>query len=195
MMLVNKKTCLRIFRISALIICLLVSFIIEGVAQRNDVPPLSERLFYGGSFGLQLGSITDIQVSPVIGIWVLPRIAVATGPTYRFYKDYYFRTNIYGGRAYTQLVVIQDINSVIPIGARIGIFLHAENELLSLESETWKNPPYGSDRFYVNTLLAGAGISQPMGRRSSFNIMVLWALNDSQYDIYSNPEIRISFIF
>jgi hypothetical protein len=77
----------------------------------------------------------------------------------------------------------------------MGIFLHLENELLSLESETWKNLPYGSDRFYVNTLLAGAGISQPMGRRSSFNIMVLWALNESIYDIYSNPEIRISFIF
>ena len=191
----NKKACFRIFRISALIICLLGGSLFNGMAQRNDIPPLGERLFYGGSLGLQLGSITDIQVSPVVGIWVLPRIAVALGPTYRFYKDYYFRTNIYGGRAYTQLVVVQDISSMIPIGSRIGIFLHAENELLSLESESWKNPPYDSDRFYVNTLLAGAGISQPMGRRSSFNIMVLWALNDSQYDIYSNPEIRISFIF
>jgi hypothetical protein len=195
MMLVNKKACFRIFRISVIIICLLGSSVMDGMAQRNDTPPLRERLFFGGSFGLQLGSVTDIQVSPVIGIWVLPRIAIATGPTYRFYKDYFFRTNIYGGRAYTQLVVIQDINSIVPIGSSIGIFIHAENELLSLESESWKNPPYGSDRFYVNTLLAGAGISQPIGRRSSFNIMVLWALNDSQYGIYSNPEIRISFIF
>jgi hypothetical protein len=194
-MLVSKKARFHIFRISVLTLFLLGSFLSDGVAQRSDIPPLRERLFYGGSFGLQLGSITAIQILPVIGIWVLPRIAVATGPTYRFYKDYFFRTNIYGGRAYTQLVIIQDINSIIPIGSRIGLFLHAENELLSLESETWKNPPYSSDRFYVNTILAGAGISQPLGRRSSFNIMVLWALNDSEYDIYSNPEFRISFIF
>jgi hypothetical protein len=25
--------------------------------------------------------------------------------------------------------------------------------------------------------------------------MVLWALNDSGYQIYSNPEIRIGFVF
>ena len=43
----------------------------------KDVPPLKDRLFYGGSFGLQFGTFTDIEVSPIIAIWVLPRIGVA----------------------------------------------------------------------------------------------------------------------
>lgn len=164
-------------------------------AQRKDIPPLRDRLFYGGSFGLQFGSVTDIQLSPVIGIWILPRIGIAAGPTYRFYKNYFIKTDIYGGRSYAELVLVQDLNNIVPLGINTGIFLHLEDELLSLKSSSWKNPPYTSDRFYLNTVLAGAGISQPMGRRSSFNFMFLWALNDSYYNLYSTPEIRIAFIF
>jgi hypothetical protein len=169
----------------------------ETSAQRSgsEVPPLKERLFFGGSFGLQFGTITNIEASPIVGLWVLPRLAVAAGPDYRFYKDPIGRTSIYGGRGYTQIVLIRDINSIIPIGLNMGIFLHAEDEFLSLESAFWKDPPYTSDRFSVNTLLAGGGISQPLGRRGSINMMVLWTLNDSGYDIYGNPEIRVSFTF
>lgn len=171
------------------------SSIVFSQKSREEPPPFKERLFYGGSFGLQFGTITDIQFSPVIGLWVMPRLAVAVGPEYRFYKDPDDRTNIYGGKGYLQFVIIQNINSVIPIGVNTGIFLHLEDELLSLESYFWKNPPLTSDRFYINTVLAGGGISQQIGRRSSLNIMVLWALNDSGYGIYSNPEIRVSFTF
>ena len=169
--------------------------IVSAQKVREEIPPLRERIFFGGNFGLQLGTITDIQISPVIGLWVLPRLAVAVGPDYRFYKDRYDRTNIYGGKGYMQFVVIKDINSFLPIGANTGIFLHVEDEVLSLESSFWKNPPVFSKRFYINTVLAGGGISQQIGRRSSLNIMILWALNDSGYAVYSNPEIRFSFNF
>ena len=163
---------------------------------REEAPPIKERLFYGGSLGLMFGTITDIQVSPVIGFWVLPRVAVAVGPTYRYYKDQIDRTAIYGGRSYLQLVVIKDLSSVLPLGVHTGVFLHFEDELLSLKTSFWKKPPpYMTDRFYVNTVLAGAGLSQQIGRRSSLNFMVLWPLNDSGYNIYSKPEIKISFTF
>jgi hypothetical protein len=192
------------------IVCLLILLSISVVSGQNskddrfpfdqgnpdNTPPVKERLFYGGSLGLMFGTITDIQISPVIGFWVLPRVAFAVGPTYRYYKDRIDRTAIYGGRSYLQFVVIQDINSIIPVGVHTGLFLHAEDELLSLKTSFWKNPPpYKTGRFYVNTVMAGAGISQQIGRRSSLNLMVLWPLNDSVYELYSKPEIRISFIF
>jgi hypothetical protein len=178
-------------------VLIIFSFFSEISAQtiKDEAPPLRERLFYGGNFGLQFGTITDIQVSPVIGLWVLPRLAVAVGPDYMFYKYLGEHTNIYGGKAYLQFVVVKDISSFLPFGANTGIFLHLENELLSLESSFWKDPPYSSRRFYLNTVLAGGGISQQIGKRSSMNIAVLWALNDSPYAIYGNPEIRISFGF
>lgn len=178
-----------------LLLIFLTIQVCQAQKSRSETPPLRERLFYGGNFGLQFGTITDIQVSPVIGIWLLPRIAVAVGPDYRFYKYGTEKTNIYGGKAYIELVLIQDLNKLIPLGANTGIFVHLEDELLNLESSFWKNPPYLTERFKVNTILAGGGISQQMGRRSSLNIMALWALSDSGYGIYSKPEFRVSFMF
>ena len=156
--------------------------------------PFKERLFYGGNLGLLFGSVTDIQISPVVGYWVLPRIAVAVGPDYRYYKDYFASTSLYGGKAYVQLVVIQDLNSIFPFGSHTGIFLHAEDELLSLKANVWKRPLNPRGRFYENTVLVGGGISQQIGRRSSLDFIILWPLNDP-YGIYGKPEIRVSFIF
>jgi hypothetical protein len=161
----------------------------------KDAPPLRERFFYGGSFGLQFGTLTDIQVSPVVGLWVLPRVAVAVGPDYRFYKYYTEKTNIYGVKTYVELTALRNINSVIPIGTNTDIIFHFEDELVSLESAFFKNPPYSSNRFYLNTLLVGGGLSQQLGKRSFLNFLILWALDDSGYGVYNNPELRMSFQF
>jgi hypothetical protein len=185
----------RIIIFIVLIFMLLFTLPLSAQQERREIPVLRERLFYGGSIGLQLGGITDIQLSPVIGLWVLPRLSIAIGPDYRYYKDSYGRTVIYGGSAYTQIVVIQDLNNLIPIGMHYGIFLQAEDELLSLESLYWKTTPVNSERFFINTPLAGVGLSQPIGKRASLNMAVLWTLETPKYDIYSNPEIRISFTF
>jgi hypothetical protein len=164
--------------------------------EKSSTPAVTDRLFFGGSFGLSLGTITDISVSPVVGFWLLPRLAIASGPSYRYYKDPVDRTALYGGRGYLEFVVVQNLNSVVPMGVHTGLFLHLEDELLSLKTSFWKNPPpYLTDRFYVNTVLAGAGISQQLGKRSSLNFMALWPLNESNYAIYSKPVLRLSFIF
>jgi len=162
---------------------------------RQEAPPFKERLFFGGSFSFQLGTITDIELSPVAGLWVLPRVAVALGPTYRFYKYVDEKTNIFGGRSYVQYVFFKDIDKFIPLGTHTSLFVHLEDEMLSLDSRFWRNVSLKPHRFMINTVLAGAGLSQPIGERASINFMLLWALNDSGYDIYSNPIMRLSFVF
>lgn len=170
--------------------------VVSAQSIREEAPPLKERLFFGGNVGLQFGTITDIQLAPVVGLWVLPRLAVAVGPDYHFFKYQRLQTNIYGGKGYMEFVIFQNINKFIPMGSNTGIFIHVEDEILSLESAFWKEQnTYTSDRFYINTLLAGPGLSQQIGRRASLNIMFLWALNDSGYGIYGNPDIRVSFTF
>lgn len=181
--------------LTVILISFLVIPMLCGQGSREQTPPLGERLFYGGSFSLQLGTITNIELSPVIGLWVLPRIAVAAGPSYQFYKLYDERTDIIGGRSYVQVVFLRDIDKFIPLGIHTSIFFHIEDEMLALRSDFWKNITIPPKRFTINTVLAGGGISQQMGRRSSMNIMVLWALTDPGYNIYSNPEIRIGFVF
>jgi hypothetical protein len=188
-----SRTCIR--NSSLIILFLFTSLsVISGQRSKQQAPPLRERLFFGGSLGLQIGTVTNIDVSPVVGLWVLPRVAVAIGPEYMYYHDPYYSTSIYGGKVYSELVLLQDLNNIIPAGMHMGIFLHAEYESLSLESEMW-NTTYASKRFMLNTALAGGGISQRLGQRSSINFMVLWVLNGSDYGFYSNPDFRISFSF
>jgi hypothetical protein len=165
----------------------------RGLAQmtREKAPAISERIFFGGNFGLQFGTVTNIQIAPIVGFWLRPRIAVAVGPEYQYYKDPYYKTNIYGGKAYVEYVVIKNISSVLPIGGNTGIFLHLEDEILNMEA--YQINSY--ERVNVNTVLGGVGISQQIGRRSAVNLMFLWVLDDSGYNLYNNPEIRISFAF
>ena len=165
---------------------------------KEERPPISERLFFGGSFGMQFGTITYIDVSPVVGLWVLPRVAIAAGPSYTYYKysdrSYKEETSIYGGRFYSQYLLLQDLDNIFPVGLHMGIFLHLEDELLSYKSDYWRNP-YSSGRFTVNNVLFGGGIRQQMGRRSFLNLTALWTVHDSGYSMHSSPEIRISFSF
>lgn len=193
--LIIKRRSLRPVIFSLFLFCILNTYGQEQNRTREEPPPLKERLFFGGSFGLQFGTITDIQFSPVAGIWLLPRVAVAAGPNYRYFKDPFDRTSIYGGKAYSEFIFLQDLDNIIPIGLHFGMFFHVEDEVLSLESSFFRTMPQDTDRFLINTVLAGVGIRQQMGRRSSLNMTFLWALNDHGYGIYGNPEIRISFMF
>jgi hypothetical protein len=182
-------------RIAVIALTVLAIFVnsAAGLAQvsREKAPPIRERLFFGGSLGLQFGTVTNIQIAPIVGLWLRPRIAIAAGPEYQYYKDPYYHTDIYGGKAYLEYVVIKNIGAFLSGGSSTGIFLHLEDELLNLE--TYQVNSY--ERVNVNTILGGAGISQQIGSRSSVNLMFLWVLDDSGYSLYNNPEIRISFSF
>ena len=161
----------------------------------NQTPPLSQRIFYGGSFGLQFGTVTNIKLSPVVGVWLLPRLNIAAGPSFQYYKDRYDKTTIYGGRTYSQFMVIQNFNNIIPVGLNFGLYVQGEYEGLSLEKSFFEYNAEPGERLYMGTFLAGAGIAEPLGKRSSMNLSVLWTLGEPEYDIYTTPEIRISFIF
>jgi hypothetical protein len=188
---------MKTIRITGLLaVSLFISVSMASGQQANkEVPPLKERLFYGGSFSLQLGTYTDIEVAPIIGLWIMPGICIAAGPDFQYYKFISDRTAIFGGKSYVEIIFLQDLDNIIPLGVHLGLFLHGEYEVLSLESAAFKTAPYESERFLVNTFLAGGGIRQQIGQRSSLNLTFLWALNDSGYGIYGNPEIRVSFMF
>ena len=182
-------------KLLAVTLMTILTSVLAGQELSQDTPALRDRLFFGGNFSLQFGTITNIEVSPVVGIWLLPKLAVAAGPSFSYYKIEQLKTETYGGRAYLQFVVFQDLDKFIPLGIHTSLFLHGEDEMLSLEPGTLPNTSDKTSRFLVNTVLAGGGISQQVGQKAAVNIMVLWTLNDSGYQLYSNPEIRIGFTF
>ena len=85
----NKRysdTMVKRFATRLLLIVLLASsttISLFSQEQERDSPTFAQRLFFGGDFGLTAGTITDIKLAPLIGIWITPRLAVAAGPEYR----------------------------------------------------------------------------------------------------------------
>jgi hypothetical protein len=173
---------------------LLLSVDLAGQSRRDEPPPLRERIFFSGNMGLQFGTFTNIQFAPAVGIWLLPRLSVAAGGTYQFYKDPFGRTDLWGPRVYSEFLFIRDLNNLIPVGVGGSICTHIEYDGLSLRRDFWQGYSE-TGRFYVNSFLAGLGFNQPVGPRSFMTFTVLWELTDSGYELYGKPEIRVGFRF
>jgi hypothetical protein len=153
-------------------------------------PGFGKRVYFGGSFGLQLGSVTYIDVSPLAGYMITRNLSAGLGVTYRYYKDNYvdYHTNIYGGR----LFVRHNVTFM-----RLPLFLYSEYENLSFEFASF-NPAtqdYDLIREWVPSLFIGGGLFQPIGNRAGFTIMALYnMLWDAQKSPYNSAWVfRVGF--
>lgn len=138
----------------------------------------TDRLFYGGNFGLMFGTITYVEISPLIGYRITDRLSAGPGVSYIYLQDNRFdlSTSIYGGRLFARYNITDNL------------FGHGEYEVLNRES------PYSLEgRVNVTSIFIGGGYRQRLGPNSFFSIMGLWNVNDSEYSIYRNPIIRMGF--
>ena len=190
------------------VLALCAMFIFPVSAQQKY--SFCDRLFYGGNFGLSIGTYTDIEVSPHVGYYLTARWAVGIGFTYEYYnnRDHFilydpftgnvqterFETNIWGGRLFTNYVIVNNVNDWIPLGLDFRIFAHVEYEAMSYEKKFFNYEATG--RQIQHGILLGGGLRFPMGKRSSMNLTVLWNLNSQRNDFYGNgPILRLGYNF
>ncbi|MBT3207477.1 MAG: hypothetical protein HN704_14990 [Bacteroidetes bacterium] len=174
--------------------------------QNPEKPRLIDKLVFGGNFGLRLGAITHIDISPSVGYKINERTILGIGAIYQYYKDdriYYisgqtypmdYETNIYGGRIFSQYLLIEEMGQFLPIDFG-SIILHAEYEFINIDIEDSNSTLIEFERRWVSSLLIGAGLKQRIGKRSSVNLLLLWNLNEHAYSPYSNPVVRLGFSF
>ena len=180
-------------------ILLLISQI--SFAQKKEKPRLNERLFFGGMLALQIGSYTAIEVSPLVGYRLTPRLSLAAGIKYEYLSNkqvgYNFSTHIYGFRTFTRYHLIPNLADLLGGGINLGLFAQLEYEGLSLERQYFDYPAYPPDgRFWLSSVLIGGGISVPTGARGAVNFSILYNLNETANSIYyNNPIIRFGFTF
>jgi hypothetical protein len=142
----------------------------------------------------------------LVGYYITPRWAAGIGITYEYYNYKYhfldpytgqterFETHIWGGRLFTNYVIVNNVNDFIPLGLNFRIFAHVEYEALSYEKKFFNYSATG--RELQNSVLVGGGLRFPMGKRSSMNLTILWNLNSTLNDIYGGgPVIRIGYNF
>ena len=136
----------------------------------------TDRLRLGGSFGLSLGTITNINLSPMAGYELTENWVAWLGVTGMYYNSRFFGTNAlyYGGRIFTMYKVASMVNLI------------GEVETLNVEKDTFQK--YDTRAWIVSPLL-GAAYTQPTGGRfiKGVHLSALYNFNyNRQVDDFGN---------
>lgn len=132
-----------------------------------------EKITVGGNFGLQFGSVTYIDLSPMVGYRFTDKFTAGPGFTYRYLKYRgYEASSIYGGSFFARHL----------IGSQF--FAQAQYESLSSEYLTFVNQEPYFKREWVSGLFIGGGLYQPLGRRGA---VLLSAMYNLMYDNIKSP--------
>jgi len=184
----------------AALILIVTSLTVSNSFSQDDTENKG-KFFITPDIGLMFGTVTSIEISPMLGYYLTNRLSVAAGFRYEYYKDsraYFgydpYQTSIYGPRTQLRFTFIENIDNILPLKMYSALFLQVENETLSLESRYYAFPNYEDEgRFWKNYTLFGGGIRQPVAPNLVFNAVILWDIDNSTVSPYTNPIIRIGF--
>jgi hypothetical protein len=157
-----------------------------GMAQDSSMirkhPPKTniwDKVYFGGNFGMQFGTSTFIDISPLVGYRITDKFSLGVGVTYQYYHyrdlNFNLETNVYGGRVFGRYLFTD------------YLFGHLEYEYLNLEAFDFFPPR----RVDVESILGGGGYMQRVGRNAAIVAMILYNFTESAYTPYQNPIIRI----
>jgi hypothetical protein len=167
----------------------------RSIATNNSDENLMDRFFTGGTIGLQLGTITDIEADPILGYKLYKdyiSVGIGANYTYLWYKDNYYippityQTSLYGGNVFARIYFLKNVIPSIK-----DFFLHGEYQALDVDPQYYD--PYNfhnGQRYWVSSLFGGLGIRQAIGEKSFITLSVLYDFNatpDSPY--YSDPVV------
>jgi hypothetical protein len=190
----SKFRSLKIAIVSCLL-CFCVSLFSQNEKDPKKEETKWDKFVFGGNIGLQIGTITYIEVSPNVGYYFTPKFMSGGGLTYQYYKDNgYLKTvgtNIYGGRVYSEYTFFDKIGQSSKIKSNYGVFGHIEYEGLNLDRDFSANNKV--KRYWLHGVLIGGGIKQTFGKHSSFNLSLLYNIIADSRTPYTNPIIRIGF--
>jgi hypothetical protein len=157
----------------------------------DEPKKFKDRLRFGGNLGLQFGTYTYIDVSPMVGVVIYKGLQAGVGVTYQYLRvadsGARFESHTYGGRVYGRYIIWK------------GIMAHAEFEMLNLDC--YDRGLYATSgqvrlqREWVPGALVGGGYYQSIGQKFGTSILLLFNLLQSDCTPYANPVFRMGFGF
>jgi len=155
--------------------------ILAAVIATAPAAAAADRWWGGGGIGLAFGGDVDyVSVQPVIGYRVTERLSVGGRLVLSYRNDDRFAESFnatdYGAAVFTRYAVTKIV------------FAQAEYEYLRYEYRLFDG---GTDRDEFGSLFAGAGLSQPIGRRSSFFVLALYnfSYDEDELSPYGEPWV------
>ncbi len=162
--------------------------------QQNRSSTIENRWFTGGNLGFQFGDQTFIDVSPLLGYKITENISAGISATYKYFKYnkfyydptynkwYDYTSNVFGGSIFGRYFFMEEL-----FGQAEYEFLHFKHDNYDASGVKFME---SSD---VSSLFLGGGYRQYVSDNASFDLIVLWNLNESLESPYQNPVIRIGF--
>ncbi len=145
-----------------------------GMATKNT------NLFYGGGLGLSLGNdYSYIELSPMLGIHLTPKISSGVSLMYRHTSD---KRNSIDRSA-------DDYGATLFGRYRLSSQIFLEGDLEHLNYERFFTDG-SSERTNFDSVLAGGGFSSAVGSNASFTISMLYNFSYNEADSpYTDPLI------
>ena len=182
------------------ILLILISILVSASLQaQEEIPSRKGKIFLIPELWLSFGTMTYIEVAPMVGYHVNNRLALGLGPHYIYQSQRAmppyaaYETHAYGLKGFARFSVITNAEQFLPIKLFSDLFVHVEYEGLSLEKKHYIPPYTDEGRFIYQGFLVGGGFSQRIGMYNSVSFTVLWDVNETTYSPYSNPIFRIGF--
>ncbi len=153
-------------------------------AKAQDFNTFTDKLYWGGNFGISFGTYTYIQVAPVVSYAVTDKFIVGLGLDYTYFKDnrnplYSYEGSTWSPRLFARYFVLDDL------------FLHGEY-LQVFYKDVYNT--FNPDMWATYRLIyAGGGYRSWIGPNSYTFIMLLFNVESSDFDFGINPLIQIGF--
>ncbi len=173
----------KLIHITLMILLFSSTIVIDAFSQiqeeKREKPGFKEKLFFGGGLGLSFGDVTYINIAPVIGYRITPKLSAGLRLFYQYrsYKDYVvgngatYDSNDYGVGVFGRFVIFGPI------------YIQAEYEYSSYE---YYYTVDNKERRGYNSFMAGGGFMQPIGRNAAFYITAMY--NFSYSDDTTTPQ-------
>jgi hypothetical protein len=136
-----------------------------------------KRFYLGGNFGAAFGTISYIQLAPLVGYKVTKNLSLGGGAEYFYYGNRLFNSNFYGGSVFTRYRFIEQA------------FVHIEYKVLNIKYYDWNSADY--NRTWLDALLVGGGYSQKISGHLYSQIFLLFNVIPHPLYPFSNPIINI----
>ncbi|MBP5501256.1 MAG: hypothetical protein IKR94_01480 [Bacteroidales bacterium] len=153
-----------------------------------------DKYAFGGSFGFGFSSqFGYIELVPFFGYRFNNYVTAGVTATYMY--SYYstswsyeaFDSSVYGGGVFTDVYPFK------------FLVVHAEAQVLNFDNiSDGYTLNFDNGREWDVPLIVGLGYHQSFNERCGINYMLLFNINDSnklRYNVYSNPIVRITFVF
>lgn len=157
-------------------------------APANQLPPgFADNLSLGGSFALQFGQYTFVELEPLLSYHFNQSFMVGIGPIYQYENvndlvygySYTYTSSIYGGRIAALYFLPEELSKV---------FIMGEYDVINVPEPGQYT--YQVGRGYITLPMLGIGYKEAISDKAFFCVYGLWNFNNSPYSPFANPIIN-----